>query len=226
MHLAAEQSGFASNLTLLLPLLLIAGAAAGMVLLLIPLWLRLRFQVDEVVTTLLLMGLSTLAIGLLPTTGTIGIAAPILLVVLRILQGLGAGAEFGGASTLLAEHAPAERRGFFTSFAQTGVQLGLLSGTLVFLLVETLPRQTVLDWAWRIPFWFSFALIAVALYVRLRVAESPVFQRMARQRTTVELPVFDALRRSFRSRRCIPETLHQRLDVLSGGDGHLLDLRQ
>ncbi len=150
---------------------------------------------STLVITTLVMGVSTGLIGLLPTYDSIGIAAPILLTVLRMCQGLGAGAEFGGASTLLAEHAPPRRRGFFTSFAQTGVQLGLLSGTLVFLLVETLPRQTVLDWAWRIPFWFSFALIAVALYVRLRVDESPVFQRMARQRTTVKLPVFDALRR-------------------------------
>lgn len=87
------------------------------------------------------------------------IAAPILLTVLRMCQGLGAGAEFGGASTLLAEHAPPARRGFFTSFAQTGVQIGLLTGTVVFLLVESVGEETVLAWAWRIPFWFSFLLI-------------------------------------------------------------------
>jgi MFS family permease len=141
------------------------------------------------------MGISTGLIGLLPTYESIGIAAPILLTLLRMCQGLGAGAEFGGAATLLAEHAPPARRGFFTSFAQTGVQIGLLTGTVVFLLVETLGHDTVLAWAWRIPFWFSFLLIAVALYVRLRVAESPVFRRMAAARTTVKLPVFDALRR-------------------------------
>ncbi len=147
------------------------------------------------VLTTLVMGVSTGLIGLLPTYESIGIAAPILLTVLRMCQGLGAGAEFGGASTLLAEHAPPKRRGFFTSFAQTGVQIGLLTGTIVFLLVESLGEETVLAWAWRIPFWFSFLLIAVALYVRLRVAESPVFRRMAAQQTTVKLPVFDALRR-------------------------------
>ncbi len=147
------------------------------------------------VLTTLVMGVSTGLIGLLPTYESIGIAAPILLTVLRMCQGLGAGAEFGGASTLLAEHAPPARRGFFTSFAQTGVQIGLLTGTAVFLLVETLGEQTVLAWAWRIPFWFSFLLIAVALYVRLRVAESPVFRRMAERQETVSLPVFDALRR-------------------------------
>ncbi|QFU90468.1 MFS transporter [Amycolatopsis sp. YIM 10] len=150
---------------------------------------------STLVVTTLVMGVSTGLIGLLPTYDSIGIAAPILLTVLRMCQGLGAGAEFGGASTLLAEHAPPKRRGFFTSFAQTGVQIGLLSGTVVFLLVEQLGRETVLAWAWRIPFWFSFVLIGVALYVRLRVAESPVFREMAATRDTVELPVFDALRR-------------------------------
>ncbi|CAM3543594.1 MFS transporter [Kibdelosporangium persicum] len=146
------------------------------------------------VLTTLVMGVSTGLIGLLPTYDTIGVAAPIILTVLRMCQGLGAGAEFGGASTLLAEHAPAGRRGFFTSFAQTGVQIGLLSGTAVFLLVELLSRATVLAWAWRIPFLFSFVLIAVALYVRLRVAESPVFRRMSADQTTVKLPVLDAIR--------------------------------
>lgn len=150
---------------------------------------------STLVLTTLVMGVSTGLIGLLPTYDTIGVAAPVLLTALRMCQGLGAGAEFGGASTLLAEHAPARRRGFFTSFAQTGVQIGLLSGTAVFLLVELLPRETVLAWAWRLPFLFSFVLIGVALYVRLRVAESPVFRRMAAQRSTVRLPVLDALRR-------------------------------
>lgn len=147
------------------------------------------------VLTTLVMGVSTGLIGLLPTYESIGIAAPILLTLLRMCQGLGAGAEFGGASTLLAEHAPAKRRGFFTSFAQTGVQIGLLAGTVVFLLVETLGDATVHAWAWRIPFWFSFLLIAVALYVRLRVAESPVFQQFSAQHATVRLPVLDALKR-------------------------------
>lgn len=155
---------------------------------------RIGRRATLIVTTLV-MGISTGLIGLLPTYDSIGIAAPILLTLLRMCQGLGAGAEFGGASTLLAEHAPPAKRGFFTSFAQTGVQIGLLTGTVVFLLVESLGEDTVLAWAWRIPFWFSFLLIAVALYVRLRVAESPVFQRMAAKQTTVRLPVFDALRR-------------------------------
>ncbi|MGP4015802.1 MFS transporter [Saccharopolyspora sp. 5N708] len=147
------------------------------------------------VITTLIMGLSTGLIGLLPTYETIGVAAPILLTLLRICQGLGAGAEFGGASTLLCEHAPPQRRGYLSSYAQTGVQIGLLLGTVSFLLVERLGSETVQAWAWRVPFLLSFALIAVSLYVRLRVAESPVFERMASDRRTVQLPVFDALRR-------------------------------
>jgi MHS family shikimate/dehydroshikimate transporter-like MFS transporter len=145
------------------------------------------------VLTTLVMGVSTGLIGLLPTHASIGVWAPILLVVLRVAQGLGAGAEFGGASTLLAEHAPPARRGFFTSFAQGGVQIGLLLGTVVFLVVGQLPDETLNSWGWRVPFLFSFLLIAVALYVRLRVEESPVFTKMQQTQTVVRLPVRDAL---------------------------------
>ncbi|MEB3369693.1 MFS transporter [Saccharopolyspora mangrovi] len=149
---------------------------------------------STLVITTLIMGLSTGAIGLLPTYSSIGIAAPILLTLARICQGLGAGAEFGGASTLLAEHAPAERRGYFTSFAQMGVQIGLVMGTVVFLLVGLLPDDAVQTWGWRVPFLVSFLLIAVSLYVRLRVAESPVFESMTRGKRVVKMPIIDALR--------------------------------
>jgi len=145
------------------------------------------------VLTTAIMGLSTGMIGLLPTYESIGIWAAVLLVALRVVQGLGAGAEFGGASTLLAEHAPRRRRGFFTSFAQTGVQIGLLTGTLVFLLVGTLDDEALYSWGWRVPFLVSFALIGVALYVRLRVEESPVFKQMREQQTLVKLPIRDAI---------------------------------
>ncbi|MQA08856.1 MAG: MFS transporter [Pseudonocardiaceae bacterium] len=154
---------------------------------------------STLVITTMVMGFSTGVIGLLPTYQSIGVAAPILLTLLRVCQGLGAGAEFGGASTLLAEHAPPKRRGFFTSFAQLGVQIGLLSGTVVFLFVEMLPEQAVQSWGWRVPFLASFALIAVSLYVRLRVAESPVFKQMTVKQRVVKLPVVDALRRYPRS---------------------------
>ncbi|KAF4409042.1 MULTISPECIES: MFS transporter [Streptomyces] len=145
------------------------------------------------ILTTLIMGLSTGIIGLLPTYDSIGIAAPLLLVLMRVCQGLGAGAEFGGASTLLCEHAPPARRGFFASFAQMGVQIGLVMGTVAFLFVELLPDREMEAWGWRIPFLFSFVLIAVSLYVRLRVAESPVFLRMREGRSVVRLPVREAL---------------------------------
>lgn len=147
------------------------------------------------VLTTLVMGVSTGLIGLLPTYNTIGVAAPAILVTLRVIQGLGAGAEFGGASTLLAEHAPHARRGFFTSFAQMGVQIGLLTGTLAFLLVGLLDDDALHSWGWRVPFLVSFAMIAVALWVRLRVEESPIFVEMRAKQQFVKLPVVDAIRR-------------------------------
>jgi len=157
-----------------------------------------------------IMGVSTGVIGLLPTYDSIGIWAPVLLVFLRVVQGLGAGAEFGGASTLLAEHAPQGRRGFFTSFAQTGVQIGLLTGTLVFLIVGTLDDEALHSWGWRVPFLVSFLLIGVALYVRLRVEESPVFKQMREQQTLVKLPIRDAMVRYPRN-------------MLIGVGGHIAD---
>jgi MFS transporter, MHS family, shikimate and dehydroshikimate transport protein len=154
---------------------------------------------ETLIITTLVMGLSTGAIGLLPTYASIGIWAPVMLVALRILQGLGAGAEFGGASTLLAEHAPKERRGFFCSFAQTGVQIGLVLGTLAFLLVQALPEDQMLAWGWRVPFLAGFVIIGVALWVRLRVEESPVFKEVQRSQRVVKLPIKDALVRYPRS---------------------------
>jgi MHS family shikimate/dehydroshikimate transporter-like MFS transporter len=154
---------------------------------------------ETLIITTLVMGLATGTIGLLPTYASIGVWAQILLVALRILQGLGAGAEFGGASTLLAEHAPRRRRGFFCSFAQTGVQIGLVLGTLSFLLLSLLPDDQLHAWGWRIPFLASFAMIAVALWVRLRVEESPVFKDVQRRQKVVKLPIKDALLRYPRS---------------------------
>jgi MFS transporter, MHS family, shikimate and dehydroshikimate transport protein len=154
---------------------------------------------STLVLTTLVMGLSTGLIGLLPTYASIGVAAPVLLTLMRVCQGLGAGAEFGGASTLLAEHAPAERRGFYASFAQAGVQAGLVMGMTVFLFVGMLPEASLNAWGWRLPFLFSFVLIGVSLYLRLRVAESPVFRRMQENREVVKVPVREALRRHPRS---------------------------
>ncbi|MGI5211437.1 MFS transporter [Plantactinospora sp. CA-290183] len=149
---------------------------------------------STLIITTLVMGIATGVIGLLPTYDQIGVWAPILLVLLRICQGLGAGAEFGGASTLLAEHAPAHRRGYYASYAQTGVQIGLVLGTVSFLLVGMLPDAQLESWGWRIPFLLSFAMIFVTIYVRLRVTESPVFRRMERSRTVVRTPILDTLK--------------------------------
>jgi MHS family shikimate/dehydroshikimate transporter-like MFS transporter len=154
---------------------------------------RIGRRATLIITTLV-MGVSTGVIGLLPTYETIGVAAPVLLVLLRIVQGLGAGAEFGGASTLLAEHAPPERRGYYSSYAQTGVQVGLVLGTVAFLLVALLPDEQLLSWGWRVPFLVSFVMIGVALYVRLRVEESPVFRELTARQQVVRLPVLETLR--------------------------------
>ncbi|MQA96923.1 MAG: MFS transporter [Streptosporangiales bacterium] len=148
---------------------------------------------STLIITTLIMGVSTGLIGLLPTYAAIGVWAPILLALLRIGQGLGAGAEFGGASTLLAEHAPPGRRGYYSSFAQTGVQIGRVLGTSTFLLVTLLPLEAQQTWGWRVPFPISFAMIGVALYVRLRVAESPVFRRLERDKQVVRMPIRETL---------------------------------
>jgi MFS transporter, MHS family, shikimate and dehydroshikimate transport protein len=154
---------------------------------------RIGRRATLIVTTLV-MGLSTGIIGLLPTYESIGLWAPALLVLMRVLQGLGAGAEFGGASTLLAEHAPPSRRGYYCSYAQLGVQVGLVLATVSFLLVGLLPDEQLYSWGWRVPFVASFLMIAVALYVRLRVEESPVFRRMLAEQQVIKLPVLETLR--------------------------------
>jgi MFS family permease len=142
------------------------------------------------VATTVLMGFATGVVGLLPSYQQIGILAPVLLVVARVCQGLAAGAEFSGACTLVAEHAPAAGRGFYASFVQAGVQVGLLGGTVAFLVVGSLGDGALLAWGWRLPFLTSFLTVFVSLYVRLRVAESPVFsaepQARPGTRSTVE----------------------------------------
>src|SRR5664279_4195675 len=115
-----------------------------------------KFGRKRVLTfTLLLMGLSTFLIGALPTYGQVGIAAPVLLVLLRLLQGLSAAGEQAGANSMTLEHAPAHRRAFFTSFTLSGTQGGLILATLVFIPIGTMPEASLLAWGWRIPFYFS-----------------------------------------------------------------------
>jgi len=126
--------------------------------------------------TLLLMGTSTFLVGLLPTYSQIGIAAPIMLVVLRMLQGLSAAGEQAGANSMTLEHAPAHRRAFFTSFTLSGTQAGLILATLVFLPISALPEDQLLSWGWRIPFFLSAVVVAVGMWVRRTLPETPAFK--------------------------------------------------
>ena len=147
------------------------------------------------VATLLMIGLGTTAIGFLPTYSQIGVWAPILLVAMRIVQGLGAGAEYGGAVIYLVENAPANHRGFWGGFAPLGVSVGNLLAAGAFALVSTLPHDAMMSWGWRLPFLASFVLILVGLYVRLRITETPVFTEAVLARGIVEKnPAMEAMR--------------------------------
>jgi MHS family shikimate/dehydroshikimate transporter-like MFS transporter len=141
------------------------------------------------VLTLFIMGLSTFCIGLLPTYASIGVFAPILLIVLRIIQGIGLGGEWGGASLMVLEHAPADRRGFYTSFVQIGFPIGLVLATLVFGLVDKLPEADFASYGWRIPFLISIVLLGVGTFVRSRVPETPVFEGMKQRDGLSDNPV-------------------------------------
>src|SRR5688572_15956800 len=129
--------------------------------------------------TLLVMGGATALIGILPTYATIGVASPIVLLVIRILQGLALGGEYGGAAVYVAEHVPDGRRGFYTSFIQITATLGLFLSLAVILFVQNaMSPESFRDWGWRVPFLISIALVAVSLYIRLRMKESPIFQHI------------------------------------------------
>ena len=125
--------------------------------------------------TILLMGIATVAIGLLPTYAQIGIAAPVLLIVFRLLQGFGAGAEYAGAVTLVAEYAPARHKGLLIAILQSATLVGIMLSTLAFLAVSALPDEQLLSWAWRLPFLLSGVLFFVALYIRQRLDETPEY---------------------------------------------------
>jgi MFS family permease len=143
--------------------------------------------------TLLIMGGATALIGFLPTYATIGIAAPIILLLIRILQGLALGGEYGGAAIYVAEHVPDERRGFYTSFIQITATLGLFLSLVVILLVQgSLTPQTFSAWGWRIPFVISILLVAISLYIRLRMKESPIFTQIKSSGMTSAKPLKDA----------------------------------
>jgi MFS transporter, MHS family, shikimate and dehydroshikimate transport protein len=147
------------------------------------------------VWTLVVMGLATALIGLLPSYETIGVAAPVLLVVLRIAQGFAVGGEWGGAALMAVEHAPDDRRGYYGSWPQLGVPIGLMLSTAVFAVVSQLSDEAFLAWGWRIPFILSLLLVAVGLFIRLRVAESPVFARLQKSGEEVRAPIIEVFKR-------------------------------
>ena len=129
--------------------------------------------------TLLIMGGATALVGFLPTYATIGIAAPIILLLIRVLQGLALGGEYGGAAVYVAEHVPDRRRGFYTSFIQITATLGLFVSLAVILIVQnTMSKETFTLWGWRLPFIISIFLVGISLYIRLRMKESPIFQHL------------------------------------------------
>src|SRR5258707_3420854 len=143
--------------------------------------------------TILNMGLSTFIVGLLPNAETIGIAAPVSLIALRLLQGLALGGEYGGAATYVAEHAPQGKRGYYTSFIQTTATLGLFLSLLVILFTRTaLGEPEVAAWGWRIPFLVSVVLLGVSVWIRLRLNESPIFQKMKDEGKSSKAPLTEA----------------------------------
>jgi len=132
--------------------------------------------------TLLLMGLSTFAIGFVPGYEAIGAAAPIIILVLRLIQGLALGGEYGGAATYVAEHAPPGQRGYYTSYIQTTATLGLFISLAVILATKSwLGDVAFNDWGWRVPFWASIFMVLVSVYIRLKMAESPLFSKIKKE---------------------------------------------
>ncbi len=143
--------------------------------------------------TMGIMGASTFAVGLLPSYDSIGVAAPLILVALRLLQGLALGGEYGGAATYVAEHAPEGKRGFYTSWIQTTATLGLFAALLVVIgLRRLMGEEAFADWGWRLPFLVSAVLLGISLWIRLQLAESPVFQKMKDEGTTSKAPLTEA----------------------------------
>jgi len=154
---------------------------------------------STLVATLLLMGLSTVAIGLLPTADTIGVAASLLLTSLRLLQGLGVGGEWGGAVLLALEYGHSGKRGFYASWPQVGVPLGLLTSAGVVAVFENqLSPTDFLAWGWRVPFLLSGLLVVVGLLIRVRILETPLFRQLQQTQQVARAPVKETLRRHWR----------------------------
>ena len=151
------------------------------------------------VMTLVVMGAATFLIGLLPTHAVIGVWAPILLVALRFLQGFAVGGEWGGATLMAVEYAPEGRRGLFGGFPGMGIPLGLVIATAVFSIFSSLPDEQFLAWGWRVPFLLSIVLVAVGLFIRLRILETPAFRQMQESGGASRLPIVEVITDYWRS---------------------------
>jgi MFS family permease len=146
------------------------------------------------VLTILIMGIATFLIGCLPTYASVGIWAPVMLLVLRIFQGIGIGGEWGGAVLMAVEHSPAGRRGFYGSWPQIGVPAGLLLSSGMVYLLSYLPEADFFSWGWRIAFLISAVLVAVGLYIRLKIMETPAFTRIQETNKVAHVPFFELIR--------------------------------
>src|ERR1700738_286863 len=150
------------------------------------------------IVCMFLMGFSTMAVGLLPTYQQVGVLAPVLLVVLRLIQGFAVDGEISGASSMILEHAPFGRRGFYASFALQGVQAGQILAAAVFLpLAHYMPEEAFNTWGWRIPFLLSFLVLIVAYLIRREVEESPAFAKESQQGAVPKAPVIQAFKTSW-----------------------------
>ncbi|MGY8663674.1 MFS transporter [Bradyrhizobium sp. UFLA05-109] len=147
------------------------------------------------ILTLMSMGFATTLIGLLPTYSSIGIAAPILLVACRLVQGLAVGGEWGGAVLIVTEHSPPHKRGFYGSLVQIGFPLGMSLGTASFFALAYLDDQQFMSWGWRLPFVASAALVAIGTFIRLRIDETPDFKRVVSEGKVARIPVWEVIRR-------------------------------
>lgn len=147
------------------------------------------------VTTLMMMGLATFLIGVLPTYQTIGIAAPILLVLLRVVQGFGVGGEWGGAVLMAVEHGHKGKRGLYGSCVQMGVPVGLLLAAVAFAVCSRLPEEEFLRWGWRVPFLLGIVLLGIGMFIRLQIMESPLFAKALESKEVSKVPLFEVFRK-------------------------------